>query len=457
MSGRGPIVVLVASGALLACAQEPAAPIVVLEPRTTHQLVFRSPEQCRECHPQHVADWEGSMHAYAMTDPVFHALADVVAADFQGQVGQLCTQCHTVPGFLGNETVVTRAPDGQYEQRTEGLSPVAQAGVSCDVCHQITQVLEPMNASIQLTPDGTIRGPFADAMPNTFHESIESPLHRTGQLCVGCHDFVLPIVGRPVPLEQTAHEWETEYLAGGGDQQCQDCHMTPREGQAAVGGPTRTIHAHTFHAVDTALVDFPDRTRQRALVEDILSHAIELRVAIETDTSGAPTGASVSLHNLAGHAIPSGVSVERRVWVEATLVDPASGAVAWTTGQLDANGDLMDGLEGRALDPQLWWLGTIAYDDENPTMPPMVVTFSHRASLVEEHLLRPLATDTRTLAFPTLATGHYELRVRLLMRPMQPATLRALEARRVRPLAPGLLDVLPTFEMAAQIVPFDAP
>lgn len=445
--------------ALTACAcaqQPPSGPIVVLEPRTTHQLVFRSPEQCRECHPQHVADWEGSMHAYAMTDPVFHALADVVANDFQGQVGQLCTQCHTVPGFLGNETPVVHRPDGNYEQRTQGLSPVAMAGVSCDVCHQITGVLEPMNGSVQLSPDGTIRGPIADPMPNPFHTSVESPLHRTGQVCVGCHSFVLPIVSRPVPLEQTAHEWQDEYLAGGGTQSCQDCHMQPRMGQAAVGGPMRTIHAHTFAAVDIALVDFPDRARQRMLVEDLLAHSVEMTATITSDAGGAPTGASVSLHNLAGHAIPSGVSVERRAWVEATLVD-AAGTTVWSTGQLDANGDLMDGLEGRALDPQLVWLGTVAYDDENPSVPRRVVEFSHRASLVEEHLLRPLATDVHALTFPPLATGHYELRVRLLMRPMQPATVRALEGRRINPLAPGLADVMPTFEMATHTLAFDAP
>jgi len=87
-----------------------------------------------------------------------------------------------------------------------------------------------------------------------------------------------------------------------------------------------------------------------------------------------------------------------------------------------------------------------------------VVPFAHRATLVEEHLLRPLATDMRSFAFPMpLTTGHYELRVRLLMRPMQPHFIRALEGRRVRPLAPGLLDVLPTFEMAAQVIGIDAP
>lgn len=437
---------------LAACAPAPAAPVVVLEPRTRHQLVFRSPEQCRECHPQHVADWEGSMHAYAMTDPVFHALTNVVAQDFQGQVGQLCTQCHTVPGFLGNETPVTQDAHGNWSQRTEGLSPAAQAGVSCDVCHQMTAVLEPMNASIQLSPDGTIRGPIADPMPTDFHASVESPLHRTGEICTGCHNFVLPIVARPVPLETTAREWQDEYLAGGGDRQCQDCHMAPRTGEAAVGGPTRTVHAHTFAGVDIALVDFPDRARQRMLVEELLRSAVEMSVVVASDGSSA----DVSVRNLAGHAIPSGVTTERRVWVEATLLD-AAGATLWQSGALDAEGNLMDGLEGRALDPTLRWFGTVPYDDENPSVPPVVVPFAHRASTLEPHLLDPFATATQHYDLPALASGHHELRVRLLMRPMQPATIHALETRRLSPLAPGLAPLLPTYEMATATLPIDVP
>jgi hypothetical protein len=440
---------------LTACAQAEPAPIVVLEPRTREELVFRDPQQCRECHPQHVADWEGSMHAYAEVDPVFRALADVVASDFQGQVGQLCTQCHTVPGFLGNETVLFRAPDGQFAQRTAGLSPVAQAGVSCDVCHQITAVRSSMNGGIVVSPDGTIHGPISDPMATNAHASVDSPLHRSGQVCVGCHSFVLPIAARPVTLENTSHEWQNEYLAGGGDQQCQDCHMPTRQGQAAVGGPTRTVHAHTFAAVDVALVDFPDRARQRALVDDLLSRALGMTVAFEHDASGVVMAANVTLTNHAGHAIPSGVSVERRVWVEMTLENVTTGAVVWSVGGLDPNGDLMDGLQGRTLDPNLWWLGTIAYDDD--LSPPIVVTFSHRATRVEEHLLRPFGVETRRFVLPTLATGRYELSTRVLMRPMQPHFIRALEMRRVRPLAPGLLDVLPTFVMASETLYVDVP
>ncbi|MDQ3037120.1 MAG: cytochrome c family protein [Myxococcota bacterium] len=442
---------LVGAVALAACAPEgpTVEPIDPLEPRTRQRLVFRDPQECRDCHPEHVRDWEGSMHAYAMVDPVFHALADLVASDFEGQAGQLCTQCHSVPGFLGNETVVSRAPDGQFEQRTEGLSPVAQAGVSCDVCHQIAEVLAPQNANIRLVPDGTVRGPFADPQPNAFHASIESPLHRSGEVCTGCHAFVLPIVGREVPLETTAHEWRDEYLAGGGERSCQDCHMVAREGRAAVDGPMRTIHAHTFEAVDIALVDFPDRERQRGLVEALLRTAVEMDVTVMAD----PLRAEVGLRNLAGHAVPSGVTVERRMWVELQLVRDEGGEVIWSTGVVATDEDLPDGIDERPNDPALWWFGTLALDTERPGVPPEVIELGHRASAVETRLLRPHERQTRTIEVPLApAAGAYTLRARLLMRPMQPHLLRTLERLRVRPLAPGLIEQLPIFEMAAREV-----
>ena len=87
----------------LGCGKAPA----VVEPRTTHELVFRDPETCRQCHPDHVSEWEGAMHAYAAQDPIFIAVDNIFQNDFDGEGGQFCTQCHTVPGFLGNETKVS--------------------------------------------------------------------------------------------------------------------------------------------------------------------------------------------------------------------------------------------------------------------------------------------------------------------------------------------------------------
>lgn len=398
------------------------------------------------------------MHAYAGTDPLFHGVADVMTVDFGGELasGQFCTQCHLVAGVLRGETKIEKGIGGVPVLKTEGLSKVAQLGVSCDVCHSATRVTDPFNANIVFEPTGAVRGPFGSAQPTTFHDSIESPLHRSGDLCAGCHNVVLPGgAGRTVPLESTGKEWK-DWKSKGGDKECQDCHMPVRgEGPAAPGGPNRTLHAHTFVGVDTALVDvFPNKDEQRALVEKLLKEAVAL------EATKVDTGVKVSLKNLAGHAVPSGSTTERRMWVEAKLVD-ASEKVLWQTGMVDPNGDLMDGFPEHSTmpagDPDLWWFGS------NVTLTTVnagtkLVAFPHQSTEIDERLLRPMETATKTYALPTtLATGTYELRVRLLFRPLQPYFFRELEKHFVVKLDPKFATRSPTYVMAETKLPIAIP
>ena len=35
---------------------------------------LRDPQMCAECHPDHVREWSGSMHAYAAADPLLRSM-----------------------------------------------------------------------------------------------------------------------------------------------------------------------------------------------------------------------------------------------------------------------------------------------------------------------------------------------------------------------------------------------
>ncbi len=392
------------------------------------------------------------MHAYAAKDPLFHAIADIQASDFAGEGGQFCTQCHTVPGFLNGETVIYAGPGGTPRQKTTGLSPVAQMGVSCDVCHSATLVLRQRNAELLFVPDGTIHGPFGDPVPNDFHQSLESPLHRKGDLCAACHDVDLPFNFRDVPLESTGREWQ-QYLAKGGDQQCQDCHMPSYMGQAAVDGPIRTVHSHTFVGVDMALVDFPAKQRQREMVEQLARKTVEMTIAPRAD------GFNAKLTNITGHSVPSGVTSERRVWLEAKLRD-ALGAVVYQTGMLDSNGDLMDGVPDHTInpggDPDLWWFGSVVTNSTG-LMGTHLVTFPHQSDAIDEHLLLPRSSATHDFKFPVLASGSYTLSVRVLLRAVQPFFMRALEKHPISRISPTLKDAIPTLVLAEASLPIAIP
>ena len=50
------------------------------------------PENCIECHPTHVEEWKGSMHAYASEDPLFIAMNARGQRETNGELGDFCVQ-----------------------------------------------------------------------------------------------------------------------------------------------------------------------------------------------------------------------------------------------------------------------------------------------------------------------------------------------------------------------------
>ena len=111
------------------------------------------------------------------------------------------------------------------------------------------------------------RGPYADAQAD--HQFVESPYHRSSDMCGLCHDVSSPVFNQPLPgdyapntfdlehpdmqirnmmpIERTYSEWTvSEYASSGvyapqfaGDKPdgivstCQDCHMRDVTGKGA--------------------------------------------------------------------------------------------------------------------------------------------------------------------------------------------------------------------------------
>src|SRR5258708_7450078 len=53
-----------------------------------------NPEKCKDCHPKYYQEWSGSMHAYAMKDPVFIAMNKRGQEETKGALGAFCVNCH---------------------------------------------------------------------------------------------------------------------------------------------------------------------------------------------------------------------------------------------------------------------------------------------------------------------------------------------------------------------------
>ena len=205
----GIVVALLVAVAIAYAATE--VPAVVQMPGTQPGEVstLEAPTKCDNCHggydtavePAH--NWRGSMMAQATRDPIFWATVAIAEQDFDGS-GDLCIRCHSADGWLSGRSTPT---DGS------GLSENDAFGVSCDLCHTLTDPSGMEHVGEQFPPfvaystdkphygsgqyvvwGGSDKlGPYDDAQAR--HQDMKSQFHRSSDLCGTCHDVSNPVVG----------------------------------------------------------------------------------------------------------------------------------------------------------------------------------------------------------------------------------------------------------------------
>ncbi len=392
-----------------------------VEERESVALTFEDPDTCERCHPKHVEQWSISNHAYGAIDPVFIAMSKMGQQATKGKLGQFCVQCHAPIGFVRNEVPVKETSDGIFEQDLSALSEIAQKGVSCDVCHSITDVLEPHNARMSMTPNGIKLGTLIDPVPTEAHASSFNELLGQSEVCAPCHNVINP---KGALLEETFDEWSKSKFAipGPDEKTCQDCHMPASMGQAATDGPLREIHDHTMVGVDVSLVEpdaFPGYYELREASAKLLRSAADLRAKF---INGGKL-LEIEIENLAGHALPSGATAERQMWLHVQVFSPDE-ELLFESGMLDANGDLMDGNPKHSLnpegDPQLVkfaqdFLDVKDIPQENYYQ--HVVDMPWQAAGIKNHLIdveetKILHYDLNELALPAGSTAKVQLKFR---------------------------------------------
>ena len=316
---------------LVACRHEQPLTIDSSDPAADlpKLTLLTDPTVCATCHPTHYEEWQGSMHAYAAVDPAFIKMQKLGQKETNGQVDQFCVQCHS--------PIVSKLGLAPVNYENEDLPPIGLHGVSCQACHRISHVLEARNASFEYDSSSVIFGPLRQPVANTYHTSEYNAIFETSELCGACHNVVNP---REIKIENTFDEWLQSPAAAAG-QTCQSCHMPSYEGQAAVDGPTREVHRHFFVGVDVALIDFPDRERQRRMVESLLQSAAEISVnpARQARRNDFLPIEVMITSKTAGHHLPSGATADRQMWLSVKVSDAANGRVFYESGGLDANGD----------------------------------------------------------------------------------------------------------------------
>ena len=323
---------------------------------------FTPPEVCNGCHPDKYEEWTGSMHALAFHDPVYQGELSKAVKAVGHEISRQCEGCHSPAGMVTGEI---------KKPGIAGLSPMALAGVSCDICHSIsgtthwqTPSHEPENGSFILTPgvdttDGPKlikRGPFkpSDNCGMGFHECVESPLHLRAELCASCHQVYH--YDSHFPLEATYLEWKHGAYAQK-EILCQDCHMVdiPTFMRTAdeFRKPERKEYRHYFNGANYLIYYLASGAAKKAGDEKTAANIKEkYDMAVKRLQSAADlelfpvyqnsrlVEVKVRVKNIrAGHNLPTSLTNVRQMWLEVTAKDE-KGKVLMTSGTITADGHL---------------------------------------------------------------------------------------------------------------------
>ncbi|MBH24106.1 MAG: hypothetical protein CMH57_06575 [Myxococcales bacterium] len=407
---------------------------------------LQSPEYCGQCHTAHYDDWEGSMHAYATQDPVFQAMLVKGILETEGKLDQFCIQCHAPIAAKFELSPVYEDDDGAWRVDFDMNNPLIGRGVVCTSCHSMSEVEATVNAEFKLDPN-IIHGPNGSAAAQEAHPTVKSESLTSSTMCGTCHNVVNP---KGALLENTFSEWYASEFNSGDpntDKSCQDCHMPAARGEI-VEGTEADIHRHRFVGVDLALIDdFPDKEEQLQLVTDLLRSCVRLEVnrTEDHDDSYAIRVSMTNINN--GHALPSGSTADRQVWVHITVTDDATGEVVYESGMMDENGDLMDRITGHSTnpegDPDLLMYSSLLFGDNDQH-----VTFPWQAARSFEILLQPGQTGWREYLIPhdRIQGDQLTVQARVRYRTFPPFLIRELEEEGF--LEPGLIGEIPIIDMA---------
>ncbi|OIJ15241.1 hypothetical protein BKP35_05170 [Anaerobacillus arseniciselenatis] len=287
---------------------------------------FQNPETCGGCHTDIHSAWSGSMHRYAWENDLYQADYLKASAETDGFTDVFCAECHTP---VSVRTGQLPPADGSL------IDDTSKMGVSCDYCHTVSEVVEPVNVQTISEPGDAKQGPRGDG-DSPVHEVEFSEVVTDASFCGSCHNVDHPTSG--VAVIDTYTDWkEGPYAAEG--IRCQDCHMSPtpgvakNPGKSAVMGEERDHIATHYFPGGSAF--FHERQGDDTHAE-MSRQMLEAAATLEAEASKTGDGLELitRVTNVgAGHKIPTGVTYIRKMWLEVTVTDE-SGQELFTSGHI---------------------------------------------------------------------------------------------------------------------------
>jgi hypothetical protein len=369
----------------------PAVPGAMPAPPTANphpESLFTPSENCVACHNNLVApsgedvsigaSWRSTMMANSGRDPYWQAGVRRETIDHPTRADDIqteCAACHMpmlqkVSKAAGRKADVFAQLPINKDDDSE-LHKLAADGVSCTVCHQISNeglgTPDNFNANFVMRPtppDGArlIFGPFQiDAGRKTIMRSVtgfvqmQAPHIQQSELCATCHTLyteVLSPTGQVTgsfPEQMNYQEWQhSAFSQGQNAKSCQSCHMPEVSGKtraSSVLGDNRDgLHRHLFVGGNAFMVRMLNRYRSdlgvtalpaemeataKATIRQLQQETATVAIA-RTELAAGKLNIDVDVRNLTGHKFPTGYPA-RRTWLHVTVRD-RQGRVVFESG-----------------------------------------------------------------------------------------------------------------------------
>ena len=258
----------------------------------------RPSKVCAACHGTIQKAWNSSAKAKSWSNPVFRAfLADAEAARGK-EVRMACLSCHVPQAAVTGDLAVE--------------DPVAQEGVTCNFCHNVSAVevsARPASYTHDPSNPNIMRGPYADSDPGSAHDFEHMPAMAWGDFCSACH---WANNDKNLEIEGTYPQWKASKAAAAG-KQCQTCHMPPAPGKASPLSKKQrdAVYAHSFFG-----------PRVPGGLDSVATVAAEI-------ASGKLK--IVVTNARAGHALPGGARSMRAITLEVVWFDAAGKELSRST------------------------------------------------------------------------------------------------------------------------------
>lgn len=351
---------------------------------TGTSTLFSGSGNCTQCHTgsgtvlmedgkdiSPVTLWRSSMMGNSSKDPLWRAVVSEEVTKFPAlkeTIESTCTKCHAPMGLT--EAVFTGAPG--YSMDELKADPLANDGVSCTLCHQVSPENMGQDDSysggyiVNNTKQifGPYMNPFTGAMFNNTGYMAEFSDHvNDSELCATCHTLFTPYLDDAGQIagtfpEQTPYlEWKNSAFEAE-ETECQTCHMPITETGIDIAAmpPWHTVtHSpfwkHEFTGGNTFMLGLlKDNATGLGLTAteaqfdtSIASANKSLLNGIDFSVTGAEVDGKIELvaeiENKSGHKFPTGIPF-RRMWIKITVTD-SDGNVVFNSGDYDEHGELV--------------------------------------------------------------------------------------------------------------------